>query len=925
MTSTVELDVRHSLPALERPAPEAPRPPVGPTVRRLVGEQAVVLAGQALAGAGNLAFLLAAVRLLPGAEFAELATFQALYLLVLMPTLGLSAGGSSAPDAVSTSQRRTLYIGGALAVALAGASVPLGGVLQLPWALVVLLGLTLPAAGPLALARGRLYGRSRPLGVTASLVAEPVVRLSAGIPLMKAAGPIGGGVGVVLGSYAALAIARLAGRRRAARHTVDTAINTAMPATTARRGLPLLTVAGFTLLAVVQNQDLVLANGLLSGSAAGEFAALSAIGGIAAFATSTVPMVLLPRLGAATETARRALRVAIFLAGGLGLVAVGLAAGAPTSWYADVVGTRHADVSRLALPYLVAMALLGVARVLAARVLAVGRRRSAVAVCGLAAAVQATTICLAPRTPRAVSLSTLLATAVLAAGLGGLASVRLDWRSRLRARLSSRDAVVTASVLTGVTVVAVVLRLLITRGLWLDEATSVTQAKMSFAGMLHNLRTTDVHPPGYFTILWGWIRVFGSGPLSVRMPSILIGVVTVPVVFFAARDIYGRRTAWVAAIFATVAPQMVWYSQEARMYSLFMLLVVLAVWAQVRALRSGSWRAWIALGVVSAAMMWTQYFTVLVVIAQQLVIVAVVAGRVRRREPARRLLLQWLAALAVFAVLIAPLVPFAHQQFAVNQSAGRGFNTPSAAGGAAATQTFGGLSAYVLIANLLWAVWGYQPTPVMTALGALWPIGMLLVLVLLGRGRSRTTTALLAVALLPVAVVFAIGTQKRFLFDLRYFIGVVPLLAILAARAAATWPKRTAGVVALTGVMTASLAVGLGDQQLNGNNPRRYDFAPALQQIAANAGPRDQVILAPPFLNDLSNYYEPQLVDVPDRGSSEAVVARTATDPRVFLLGSFFENGGTSHQIAELLAELSSRRTLVQRWRLSNVRVWEFQ
>jgi hypothetical protein len=360
------------------------------------------------------------------------------------------------------------------------------------------------------------------------------------------------------------------------------------------------------------------------------------------------------------------------------------------------------------------------------------------------------------------------------------------------------------------------------------------------------------------------------------------------------------------------------------MYALFMLLVVLAVWAQVRALRSGSWRAWIALGVVSAAMMWTQYFTILVILAQQLIVAVVVGLRLRRRQPVGPLLLRWAASLAVFGLLIAPVIPFAHDQFAANQAAGRGFNTPTAAG-AGATQPGGGLSAYILIANLLWAVWGYQPTSVMTALGALWPIGMLLVLLLLGRGRSRRTVMLLVVALLPIAVVFGIATQKRFLFDLRYFIGAVPLLAIVAARAAATWPKRRIGVVALTGVLTASLAVGLGDQQLNGNNPRRYDFAPALRLIAANTRPGDQVILAPPYLNDLSHYYQPQLADVPARGGSRSIVLSTASDRRVFLLGSFFENPGQSRQIAQLLAGLSSRRTLLHRWRLSNVRVWEFQ
>jgi uncharacterized membrane protein len=446
---------------------------------------------------------------------------------------------------------------------------------------------------------------------------------------------------------------------------------------------------------------------------------------------------------------------------------------------------------------------------------------------------------------------------------------------------------------------------------------------MPFGDMLRTLRTSDVHPPGYFTLLWGWVRIFGTGPLSVRMPSILLAAAIVPALYFCGRELYGRRTAIVAACFGVVAPQLVWYGQEARMYALFMLLVTLSIAAQVRALRTGSRRWWIAHGALGAAMLATQYFTLLVTVAQHVFTGALLLHARLRGRRVRPQLVGWATALVVLAVLALPLLPFAFDQFSANQAAGRGFGAPAATNNGI-VQPGSSMSPYVVIANLLWAIWGYHSTTVMTDLGALWPMAMLLVLALLGRGRSRASMLAFVVALVPIAVMYIVGIEKRFLFDLRYFIGCVPLLVLIAARAAATWPRTRRGSVLLAGLVGLSFVVGLADQQVNGENPRRYDFQQALQRIASHATARDEVVLAPYFLRDLSRYYQPRLRDIPAQGSATAVVDRTTHDEHVFVLGSFFAQGGRA-QADSLVHQLEKHRRLVTQWAFANVEVWEFR
>jgi hypothetical protein len=355
-----------------------------------------------------------------------------------------------------------------------------------------------------------------------------------------------------------------------------------------------------------------------------------------------------------------------------------------------------------------------------------------------------------------------------------------------------------------------------------------------------------------------------------------------------------------------------------------MLLTVLAVWAQVRVVRSGSRLAWLGYTLATAGMVYTQYFTSLVIAAQQLVFLAVLISRRRRGEPVGRLLLGWLLAMTAVLVLVAPLVPFAHQQFSTNQSAGRGFGAPTNTG-TSTTTSGNGLSAYTVIANLLWATWGYHSNAVMKELGALWPAALLLSLALLGRGRSRSTLIIVAVAAIPVGGLFLVGTQKQFLFDLRYFIGCVPMIVILGARAAASWPRSRVGVVALTGVLVTSLGWGLWDQQVNGDNPRRYDFKPALQTVAQHAGPNADVVLSPAFLADVAEYYAPHQHYVLGTGSATGIASKVEHTREVFVVGSFFTTGGEDQQLASIRKSVAAHRHLVRSWSFDNVKVWEFK
>jgi 4-amino-4-deoxy-L-arabinose transferase-like glycosyltransferase len=682
----------------------------------------------------------------------------------------------------------------------------------------------------------------------------------------------------------------------------------------------------FLFLAVVQCQDIVFANATLSAGEAARFAAISTLGGAAVFATATIPFVLMPRAREGEPGALgAALGTAALLGGGAALIT--LIAAEPIL-AAAFGGGRYTDIAGILPAYMLGMALLGVARVIAADAVVRGSRRVPWIALG-AGALQLGLLFGFGDSARGVGLSTLAAAAALTAGLTidrAVAGLRTRPPAEAAINLPAEPLSVprsapegrrwrTGLILAVLVGVAVALRLLAGRSLWLDEATSWYETQLPFHRMLEVLGNTDVHPPGYFAVLWATVRALGDSELALRLPSLIAATALVPMLFVAGRAMYDRETGLVAATFGAVAPIVVWYSQEARMYAQLMLLGVVAIWALYRALETRRARYWLAYALAGAAMAWTHYFSLLPLIVFEAAIVATAWQESREGASVRRLLIGGLLATLLLVALSAPLLPFAHHQFSVNQAAGKGFDQPTQVGGSVENQ----ISLYAALTNGIWAVFGYHSNATMANLTALWPLLLLLALMALGRGRSRATTLLIAAVLLPTAMLTGLALDQPFLFELRYNVTAVPFLLLLAARGATRWPHSSRGRAVLVAAAVAALCVGLADQEWNGANPRTYDFEGALHAVAARSGPKDVLMYEPHDLNNLVAYYPPGL-----RARRLGEKMPAAKVPRVFVLESFFEDPANDDAVRKALVKLRGERRLVGRLKFSQVEVWEF-
>ena len=357
------------------------------------------------------------------------------------------------------------------------------------------------------------------------------------------------------------------------------------------------------------------------------------------------------------------------------------------------------------------------------------------------------------------------------------------------------------------------------------------------------------------------------------------------------------------------------------MYALFMLLAVLSVWSQVAAVRGGRWKAWFSWSLTTAALLATQWFAVVPILVEE-VAFAVVLWRRRRDRGARwAFVRRWATSSLTFVLLVLPLLPLLVGELAAYRTRGSAVAAlPSTAGGDVAAAT-AHLSVYSIGANLIWAATGYHADSTMAQIAALWPLVLLGCLGLLGRRWQSETKLVVALVAAPLAVLFVLGSVKRDLFELRYAAGAVPLVTVLVARAITGVARSRRALVAATVGVTLLLVVSLADQQLNGANPRLYDFKGALAPIAADRTPGAVLAYEPSYLADVLQYYAPDVHAVPlgqlDSGGAGPIY--------VLVPDRLVDDPGSSAAVGTELALIEKNHQLVQRSHHPNIEVWEYR
>ncbi|MDP5280157.1 glycosyltransferase family 39 protein [Sphingomonas sp. DG1-23] len=104
--------------------------------------------------------------------------------------------------------------------------------------------------------------------------------------------------------------------------------------------------------------------------------------------------------------------------------------------------------------------------------------------------------------------------------------------------------------------------------LWFDEIAAVRFAQQPLASLWSDWMAREANPPLYYTLLKGWMAVFGESDFAVQSLSVLIGTAGIGAAWWLARRIGGSSAGLFAALLLTVSAAHLDFSQEVRGYIL---------------------------------------------------------------------------------------------------------------------------------------------------------------------------------------------------------------------------------------------------------------------------------------------------------------------------------------------------------------------
>ncbi len=212
------------------------------------------------------------------------------------------------------------------------------------------------------------------------------------------------------------------------------------------------------------------------------------------------------------------------------------------------------------------------------------------------------------------------------------------------------------------------------QSLWYDEGVTWLLSQMRSLVDLVRWTAADIQPPLYYLLIWATDLLFGQREWALRFPAAIFNTLTIPLIYVLARRLFPAqrgRLPLLAALIFTVSPLMVYYSQEARMYSLLVFEASLASYLLLKILtptqltnqltnhptnhspRFATIHHSLLYALISTAALYTHYFAAFLLLAHLLYALLILW---QRRWPGR-LSLQLALTFGLTALLFLPWLP----------------------------------------------------------------------------------------------------------------------------------------------------------------------------------------------------------------------------------------------------------------------------
>ena len=386
------------------------------------------------------------------------------------------------------------------------------------------------------------------------------------------------------------------------------------------------------------------------------------------------------------------------------------------------------------------------------------------------------------------------------------------------------------------------------QSVWFDEAYSIMLTKQPAAQLVY-LTALDTHPPFYYLLLKAWATLFGWSEFALRSLSAIGAGLAMLFAGLTARRMFGARIAVMALPFVMLAPFLMRYGFEIRMYSTAAFIGMAATYVLIRALQTKQgreqWILWGLYAVLVALGVYTLYYMALLWLAHFIWL-----AWKTHQDKMQLLRAPWLRAYALSILLFIPWLPAFLSQIS---------------NGALAA-----ISQPLTVDNLVGIVsfeFLYQPSWQLGALSSLLIVFVVVSLVIFSMRafkkvptKQRNYLGLLAMYVAVPIVVVAVVSLARPMYVERYlahvaiggmlFVGVIAALNVQKA-------KRTIKITA--GVLVLLLVVGITHLANVGNYNFQRLQRPMVKQAALvpQCDASSSVFAADPYVAIELAYYLP--------------------------------------------------------------------
>ncbi|AZH26468.1 glycosyltransferase family 39 protein [Haloplanus aerogenes] len=457
-----------------------------------------------------------------------------------------------------------------------------------------------------------------------------------------------------------------------------------------------------------------------------------------------------------------------------------------------------------------------------------------------------------------------------------------------------------------------------TESLWLDEAASVSYVTtMSVRELVVRIPWTDNSPPLYYLLLDAWTELFGVSEASVRLLSAVFGILSIPLLYLIGKRLFGERVGLLSAGILALSPFQLWYAQEARAYSLLLLLSLLSYYYFLRVDGDGTAADTVGYVVFSVLLGYTHVFGFFVILAQSLYVllryVPATEGLVGEEVVA------WIKHQSLIGLLLSPYVVVLLVRIVAEQG-DVWVSMPTLRSIVAAPVVYFGTTGSVrrsipinlLILAVLGGLTLLSLTPLLRQLRAgEWPSP--------DTESGYATLNALLWFLVPIVVPIVLSVLLTPIYLIRYTIPASAGLYLLVAKGIETIPRRNvrlvaAGLIVLT--LVQPLPILYADDQ-------KEQWREAAHAIESNADEGDLIVISATYVQTpFEYYYEGKLAVVPveEDVSATALRSNTRGHDTVWLITSHVKD----HERERLRDLLDDDYVRVDEIQLNRIRIQKF-